>query len=281
MTDDRTPCPRSTTPPAARRLAVAGALLACAGFALPVLTGSTAAARPGPERPAPERAAPGGAPLDVLQLNLCHRDADGCAGDDDTAVRSGIAAIRQRGPDVVTLNEVCAHDITTMSRDTGYRAEFAPELTGDAPVRCADGRGDHGVAVLTHPDLGASDGAVVERGFAAQDAGPTRRVLLCVPFPALSACTAQLSPADPAVARRQCAELVGAATGTGRPAVVGGDLNLTAEADVRGCLPANWSHAGDGAVQHVLADTGFTFVRSENLPVDGSSHPGLLAELTG
>ena len=48
---------------------------------------------------------------------------------------------------------------------------------------------------------------------------------------------------------------------------------------MRGCLPADWSHAGDGAVQHVFADSGFAFVRSENLPVDGSSHPGLLAEL--
>ncbi|GAB2654536.1 hypothetical protein GCM10027271_11210 [Saccharopolyspora gloriosae] len=252
--------PRTTT----GALAAAGALLACAGFAAPAVADTTARS------------------FDVLQLNLCHSGAADCYTGDDTAVRSGIATVRERRPDVVTLNEVCAHDITTMTRETGYHAEFAPAGRRDGgPYQCTDGRGDYGVAILAHPDLGAPSGAVTERTYTAQDGGVEQRVMLCAPFSAVSACTTHLSADAPDVAGEQCRELMGAATRAGRPAVVGGDFNLShgGTPDVQDCVPDGWFRKGDGGVQHVFAAADFRFERTENLPVDGTDHPGLLVEM--
>lgn len=255
-------------------LAALGALLACVGFALPTASNAhaTDAARP--------RAA---APVGVLQLNVCHSGKADCYTGDDRAINAGIAAIQQRGPAMVTLNEVCANDITTMTKRTGYHAEFTPAgRKGSGPYQCSDGRGDYGVAILAHPDLGAPSGQVVERRYTAQDGGDEQRVMLCAPFSSISACTTHLSAADPAVAAEQCRELTAVATGLGRPTVIGGDLNLThgGNPDVQECVPAGWFRKGDGSVQHVLASGDFGFERAENMPIDGTDHPGFLVELT-
>ncbi|WP_243790457.1 endonuclease/exonuclease/phosphatase family protein [Saccharopolyspora gloriosae] len=246
-------------------LAGAGALLACTGFAVPAFADTTAE------------------PFDVLQLNLCHSGVADCYTGDDTAVRSGIATVRQRTPDVVTLNEICAHDITTMTKETGYHAEFAAAGHRDGgPYQCADDRGDYGVAILTHPDLGAPSGDVTERTYTAQDGGTEQRVMLCAPFSAISACTTHLSADAPEIAGEQCRELMGAATGAGRPTVIGGDFNLShgGTPDVQNCVPDGWFRKGDGSVQHVFANGDFGFERTENLPIEGTDHPGLLVELS-
>ncbi|EQD85744.1 endonuclease/exonuclease/phosphatase (EEP) superfamily protein YafD [Saccharopolyspora erythraea NRRL 2338] len=225
--------------------------------------------------------APKAASFDVLQLNLCNGGFAHCysAG---RSVDSAIAAIRQRRPDVVTLNEVCAPDITRLTHETGYAGEFTPigsKVTG-APQPCSEGRGDYGVAVLAHPDQGSLVDGLVEKQFAAQDGGKEARVLLCAPFSQFAACTGQLSM-DGNVAAQQCVELAQAAAGLGAATLLGGDLNLAegGNPDVRACVPQGWYSKGDGTMQHVFATGAFGFERTENLPIEGSDHPGFLVEL--
>lgn len=220
--------------------------------------------------------------FDVLQLNLCNSGDEACFSG-GRSVDAAIEAIHQRRPDVVTLNEVCASDITRMTAETDYRWEFTP--AGDAgtgdPARCQDGRGDFGVAILTHPDVGAP-GEPVEQQFAAQDGSGVQRVLLCVPYSQVSACTAHLSETDGQVAADQCHELTGIATALGAQAVLGGDLSLVSGGapDVRTCVPEGWYAKDDGSVQHVFAMNAFHFEQVETLPIDGTDHPGLLVQTT-
>ncbi len=225
-----------------------------------------------------------GASFDVLQLNLCHSGAADCYTEGDQSISAAVAAIKDKRPDVVTLNEVCAPDITKMVHDTGYHAEFrAAGHKGSGPYQCAGGRGDYGIGVLSHPDMGAPSGPVRSARFAVQDGGNEERVMLCVPYPNAAACTTHLSADDGQVAAKQCRELTGAATGMGIPAVIGGDLNLThgGTPNVQDCVPRGWFRKGDGSVQHVFApQVNFQFARTENLPIAGTDHPGFLVELT-
>ncbi|MDA3627786.1 endonuclease/exonuclease/phosphatase family protein [Saccharopolyspora sp. WRP15-2] len=226
--------------------------------------------------------APAARSFDVLQLNLCNSGDEACSAPGQ-AVDAAIDTIHQRQPAVVTLNEVCASDITRMTAETGYGWEFTPvgdANTGD-PAKCHDGRGDAGVAILTHPDLGAP-GEPVERQFAAQDGSGVQRVLLCVPYSQVSACTSHLSQEDGQVAAEQCRELTSIATALGTQAVLGGDLNLVVGGtpDVQSCVPDGWYRKDDGSVQHVFAMDAFRFERAETLPIGGTEHPGLLVQTT-
>ncbi|MGP4021633.1 endonuclease/exonuclease/phosphatase family protein [Saccharopolyspora sp. 5N708] len=244
----------------------AAALAAFAAVAIPVAHAQTPTARS----------------FDVLQLNLCNSGFEDCysAG---KSVDSAIAMIQQRRPDVVTLNEICARDITRMTNETGYLWEFTPvgDKTTGSPYACGDGRGDYGIAILTHPDLGAA-GTPVERQFAAQDDGNEQRVLLCVPYSKAAACTTHLAANNAQIAAEQCRELSGIATALGAETVIGGDLNLLSGGipDVQACVPDGWYRKDDGSVQHVFAMNTFQFERAEMLPVDGTNHPGLLIETT-
>ena len=104
-------------------------------------------------------------PFDVLQVNLCNSGVADCYTGGERPVAATSAIIQERTPDVVTVNEVCAKDITRLARETGYHPEFVAagdESTGQ-PYRCTEGRGDYGIATLTHPDLGAATGQVVHR----------------------------------------------------------------------------------------------------------------------
>ncbi|PKW13392.1 endonuclease/exonuclease/phosphatase family protein [Saccharopolyspora spinosa] len=232
--------------------------------------------------PVAQAQAPAAKPFDVLQLNLCNSGFADCysAG---KAVNSAIALIQQRQPDVVTLNEICAQDITRMTRETGYLWEFTPvgDKSTGGPYTCKDWRGDYGIAILTHPDLGAA-GEPVERQYAAQDGSNEQRVLLCVPYSKVSACTTHLSAADGRIAAEQCRELSGVAAALGAESVIGGDLNLVSggNPDVQGCVPDGWYRKDDGSVQHVLAMDVFRFENAETIPVDGTDHPGLLVKTT-
>lgn len=253
---------------------VTAALAALAAISLPIAHAAQAPA------PAPTPAAAPAGSFDVLQFNLCNSGFADCysAG---KAVDSAIAVIQQRRPDVVTLNEVCAQDITRLTSETGYQWEFTPagdKITG-GPMACKDGRGDYGIALLTHPDLGAA-GQVVERQYAAQDGGNEQRVALCVPYSKVAACTTHLSATDGQVAAQQCHELSEVAMSIGAQSVIGGDLNLVAggNPDVQGCVPNGWYRKDDGSVQHVLAMDVFRFERAETIPVEGTDHPALLVE---
>lgn len=233
--------------------------------------------------PAEAAQAEAGASFDVLQLNLCHSGAADCYTPGDQSINSAVTAIKGKRPDVVTLNEICAPDITKLVKETGYHAEFkAAGRKGSGPYQCAAGRGDYGIAILTHPDLGSPSGPVKAAKFAAQDGGNEERVMLCVPYSDVAACTTHLSADDGVVAAEQCHELAGVATGMGDATVIGGDFNLTygGTPNVQDCVPTGWFRKGDDSVQHVFAPGAkFKFERTEKLPIQGTDHPGFLVEL--
>lgn len=224
-------------------------------------------------------------PMNVLQLNLCNSGSGDCHAGAGKSIESAIAVIKKNRPDVVTLNEVCATDITAMSQATGYRWAFEPATRsgGTSPARCASGRGDFGVALLSNPDVGAVGDGIFKQAYRNQDGVGEQRVILCAPYARFTACTTQLSRSNAGIAFRQCKELAGVVTRFGRPTVVGGDFNLTDDTNpnVRECVPPGWIRAGDGDVQHVMANQpSFGIKRSQTMPVDGTIHRGLLVELT-
>ncbi len=226
------------------------------------------------------------APFVVLQLNLCNGGFSPCFSGGKRSVDSAIALINDRQPDVVTLNEICARDITRMAQETGYRWQFMPVGTkgSGAPYQCSDGRGDYGIAVISNPKRGAARDAVVKQQYAHQDGGNQQLGYLCAPFSEFEACTTTLSTAKAGIAAlQQCQELADATRRHNPATVLGGDFNLREQGnpDVRKCVPPGWFRHGDGDVQHVLAtESRFTFGSAENLAVPGTDHPGLLVNLT-
>lgn len=124
------------------------------------------------------------APFVVLQLNLCNGGFSPCFSGGKRSVDSAIALINDRQPDVVTLNEICARDITRMAQETGYRWQFMPVGTkgSGAPYQCSDGRGDYGIAVISNPKRGAARDAVVKQQYAHQDGGNQQLGYLCAPL---------------------------------------------------------------------------------------------------
>jgi hypothetical protein len=221
--------------------------------------------------------------FDVLQLNLCNSGFADCYAS-GKSVDSAINAIKTKRPGVVTINEVCAQDITRMAQETTYRWAFAAagNKGSGGPYQCSDGRGDYGIAILSHPDNGAA-GQSVKKQYSAQDGGNEQRVMLCAPYSRFSACTTHLSADDGAVAAKQCKELTDVATGLGTATVIGGDFNLSygGNPNVQDCVPTGWFRKGDDSVQHVFAtDQHFDFERTEKLSIEGTDHPGFLVELT-
>jgi hypothetical protein len=228
-----------------------------------------------------------------IQVNLCDSGQAGCYRQGRSPGEAAGLITRYR-PDVVTLNEVCADDVvgpsavlpTTMAdlaREHGGATVFAmftpavDRLTG-LPYRCVNGdlygigvvgRGPAPVgppAHLVYPDqLGTSD---EERAAVCADVGGRYDL-----------CTTHLESDDGTVAARQCHDLMDryvpdfrASTGN-RPTLVGGDLNLSVP-----CAPAGWVHAGDGGVQHVLAD-GFRLASVHTVAMRFTDHPALIVDL--
>lgn len=221
-------------------------------------------------------------PFDVLQLNLCHSGLADCFSEGE-AIDAAAATIKQQQPAVVTLNEVCAEDITKLTKATGYLWEFTPAGNSDTgePYQCADGRGDYGIAILSHPEQGSGGKDIVEQQYTEQDGAVEQRVMLCVPYMNFSACTTHLSADNSTIATKQCTELMDVATGLGNATVIGGDFNLTygGRPDVQDCVPEGWFRKGDGSVQHVFATNSYQFEGTETLPLEGTDHPGLLVHL--
>lgn len=235
--------------------------------------------------------------LRVLQMNLCNSGIAGCYT--GRSVAEAAAVIRAERPDVITLNEVCAEDVSVLDRalSDAYRGgtvvsafEAAVDRrTGDA-VRCRNGQrfGDGLLVRVRQPYRGyTTHGAA----YSAQDtADPEERVWLCLhAIDRFYACTTHLASTSPTVALRQCRYLLGTAIpalrthdGSG-PVVLGADLNLTSgrTPDVRSCVPAGFVRTDDGARQHIVASADFTVTSSRSINMRGTTdHPGLLADLS-
>lgn len=215
-----------------------------------------------------------------LQVNLCDSGMASCYRDGRSTVEAA-GLIRRYRPDVVTLNEVCARDVSgtvaaAMRSVSGQVfALFAPAMnrfTG-MPYRCTDGD-RYGIGMVGVGSVTASRRYVYRTQYAKTDEW---RVALCADVGGTDFCTTHLESDDHATAEGQCHEFLRDVDGfrQDRPTVAGGDFNLV---DLRGCLPAGWTSTGDGAVQHVLTDG--PPVRSTSVvPMHDTDHPALLVDV--
>ena len=234
-------------------------------------------------------AAPAG--FRVVQMNLCNGGYDGCYADGQVLPEAG-DLIRSLAPNVVTLNEVCRGDVTgplltaleaAWPGDRTYEI-FEPSIdrrTG-AAYRCVTGD-DYGVAVIGRL-AGSTASPVFTTGLlTAQDSGNEERGYACVAVAGDHvACTAHPTPSNKTVALAQCEQVVTAEPATART-VVGGDLNLRTGGGATGveaCVPAGWSRADDGAVQHVLVSADFTVTSVSTAPLTYSDHDALVVDLS-
>jgi hypothetical protein len=267
-----------------RRAPVVACVLACLVACAP--TGSGAG---GPPLAAP--------PVRVLQLNLCNSGIAGCYTGRSTA--EAAAVIRVETPDLVTLNEVCADDVTILRRAL---ADVVPGgavvsafqaardgRTGD-PYRCRNGQ-QYGIGLVSRwpsvPGSGPSGGI-----YPTQDTeDPEERAWLCMDVaatPAVAVCTTHLAYTKREVAAAQCRYVFGSVIAQMRardgaaPVVLAGDLNLGPgdNPDIRSCLPAGSSLVDDGGEQHVVATPEFVVDSFRMIDLRGTTdHPGLLVTL--
>lgn len=249
-----------------------------------------------------------GAPVRVLQLNLCNSGIARCYTGRSVAQAS--AVIRAEAPDVVTLNEICGDDVPALERAL---ADVAPggavvsafQAAGDrrtgAAFRCRNGR-PYGIGlVVRRPPVrgGTASGGLYpvqdtrdpeERAWMCLDAGGAPPPGAAAPgIPAVAVCTTHLADTSRAVARAQCAHLLGTIVPAMRardgsaPVVLGADLNLGTgtSADLRSCLPVGDPIADDGGVQRVVATPDLAVTTRRTIGMRGATdHPGLLVTLT-
>ncbi|MEH0932598.1 endonuclease/exonuclease/phosphatase family protein [Micromonospora sp. CPCC 205558] len=267
----------------------------------------TAAALPGAPPAAPQAVSPA-APTDaadpppatvlrMLQMNLCNSGRAGCYT--GRARARAAAVITIQAPDLVTLNEICANDLSVLSRvfqtvHPGRTVVAAFQAAGDRPsgndTRCRNGQ-RFGIGVLTHVPTSATPSTVYAGTHPTQDlADPEERAWLCVDVDGgLLACTTHLSASGYRVALTQCDHLLDAILPTISrkagylPTVLAGDLNLRAghDPDVRSCIPPGHQRIDDGRLQHITATPDITLCCRTLVPMhEATDHPALLATLT-
>ncbi|WP_410814004.1 endonuclease/exonuclease/phosphatase family protein [Micromonospora sp. 067-2] len=230
-------------------------------------------------------------------MNLCNSGRAACYT--GRSVAEAAEAIGAEKPDLVTLNEICQDDVTTLERafaqvHTDDRAVSAFKAAGDRPsgaaTRCRNGQ-PYGIGLLTHLAAARTRHTVHSGIYPMQDVtDPEERAWLCVDVPGvLHACTTHLAATSVTVALAQCAHLVDSVAPMMRrntgyaPTVLLGDLNLRrgGTPDVRSCVPSGYLRIDDGALQHVMATTDARICCGRSVGMHGATdHPGLLATLT-
>lgn len=235
------------------------------------------------------------APLRVLQMNLCDSGIASCYT--GRSVREAAVVIGAERPRVVTLNEVCRQDVTTLARalsDVGSDTvvslfEAARDRRAGGPFRCVNGQ-QYGIGLLVRipsPYHGYVRYGGVYPGQDPRD--PEERAWLCLnAVTQFYACTTHLDSRSTTVALAQCRYLLDTAIpavrvqGGYQPTVLGGDLNLRQgqAPDVGSCVPAGYIHAGDGGDQQVIATDDFTVGARRPMGMNGTTdHPSLLVTL--
>ena len=274
---------------------VVGGLVAGLVGCTTMATGSNAVGPP----PGPPTAAGGvpATPVRVLQLNLCSSGIAGCYTGRSTG--EAAAVISAEAPDLVTLNEVCQDDVSTLQRAL---ADVVPggavvsafqaardRRTGDG-YRCRNGE-QYGIGVVSRWPLapGSPGGGGIYPNQDGED--PEERAWLCLKVaatPAVAVCTTHLAYTKREVAGAQCRYLFGTVIAEMRardgamPVVLGADLNLGSgdSPDLRSCLPAGFPLVDDGGVQHVVATPEFVVDSVRTIDLRGTTdHPGLLVTL--
>jgi endonuclease/exonuclease/phosphatase family metal-dependent hydrolase len=222
----------------------------------------------------------------VLQMNLCNsgKAVHSCYSF-GRAVDEAVERIDRYPPELVTLQEICRDDLYgpagwgRLARAMADRygsghiaVDFVPahnRYTGD-PYRCVNGQ-QYGIALIHH-----YNGRDSHQGwYTAQDGSDEIRAWTCATVirRRLTACTTHLST-DPAVALRQCRELMSILTAPWvlPEVIVAGDLNLRTR-DATACTPARYDRRGDGQVQHVLFTRNVQWIRGVVEGMRWTDHP--------
>lgn len=257
----------------------------CAVVCIAVLAGSTTGSSAAVD-----------ARLRVLQLNLCNSGIASCYT--GHSVTRAAAVIGSVGPNLVTLNEVCREDVSTLervladgARDGDVVSAFQP--AGDrrtaGAFRCRNGQ-SYGIGVLARfPSLG--DGHSIHAGiYPAQDGSdPEERAWLCLDTSQVVACTTHLASTKPTVALAQCRYLFDTAIPTvprrsqAEPTVLGADLNLKPHhvPDVQSCLPSGYVQTYDGGTQYIVNSADLRVSSHTTIGMNKTTdHPGLFSTLS-
>jgi endonuclease/exonuclease/phosphatase family metal-dependent hydrolase len=234
--------------------------------------------------------------LRVLQMNLCDSGIAPCYT--GRAVAEAARVVQATRPDIVTLNEVCSHDVSMLARSLRSEepgsfliSEFkaVPEpRSGPRDVRCRNGEAfGVGLLVRTAPPY---RGYTVSGGtYPSQDAVDTeKRVWLCVhAIGHFYACTTHLASTSVRVALSQCRYLMDIAIPALRigdrrdPVIIGADLNLrdAQQPNAQSCLPHGFVRTDDGKRQDVVASAPQT-VSGRTINMYGTTdHPALLVDV--
>jgi endonuclease/exonuclease/phosphatase family metal-dependent hydrolase len=164
-------------------------------------------------------------------MNLCLSGMAGCYGRTayPAVVDEAVDEVTERGPQAVTLNEVCSRDAGEVARRTRYQIRFAAVRVHGATLPCVHpgGRGVFGIAVLARDTIRTFH----DQAFAVHTGLEERRWMCATTVEPLTVCTAHLSTRGSPGARRandaECAELHGvlARYDEAGMTVFGGDVN--------------------------------------------------------
>src|SRR5689334_22031420 len=236
------------------------------------------------------------AAVTALQLNLCDSGIASCYT--GRSVAAAAAVIRDRRPEIVTVDEVCRPDVfrlkramSAVHRGSVIASAFEPAVerpTGSA-YRCRNGK-PYGIGVLAAfapPNTGFR---TYGGRYPIQDlADPEERVWLCIHEPgAAYACATHTASTSTAVALAQCRYLLTKTmphllrTSGTDPVVLGADLNLPPghRPDAQSCLARGWERVDDGSRQDVMTSGGLRIGQRAVIDMHGTTdHPGLLVDM--
>lgn len=235
-----------------------------------------------------------------LQLNLCNSGFAKCyaAGD---SIPEGGELIYATGPNVVTINEICSVDVSTLQSYLGEAwptdytySVFMPAIDRrtNAAYKCKNGY-QYGSVVIGRVGASSWKGIDVYGGlYTTQDSGNEERIFACASATGDHfACTTHLTSSSEPLALTQCKALMFDAipylkgvSGSTTRTVVGGDLNLEYDPDdaenVQKCVPNGWTRKGDGDVQHTTYMNDLKFADSKKYGLSYTDHDGWLVKLT-
>jgi hypothetical protein len=283
------------------RLGKAFVAFLCVASSAAWLTGASTVSRPTGSASSAHRmrfiSGVGAPTLRALQLNLCDSGIAPCYT--GRSVAAAAAVLRDRRPDIVTLNEVCRADVSALKRplsaghpDRVVVSAFQPagDRRSDGAFRCLNGQ-QYGIGIVALLPSSVRRYDIYRGVYPMQDlADPEERVWLCIhAAPAFYACTTHAASTSTTIALAQCRYLLNSAVPSMRrrggvdPVVLGADLNLLADhtPGPQSCLPDGYQRVDDGVRQDIVTSPGLAPRSPAIISMRGTTdHPALLAELT-
>lgn len=236
-----------------------------------------------------------------LQLNLCNSGLATACYADGKSIPEGGELIYKTGPNVVTINEICADDVAKLQLYLGEAwpthytySVFMPAIDkpSNGPYKCKNQK-PFGSVVMGR--VAASSGIDAYGGrYTSQFSGNEQRTFACAAAKGDHfACTTHLASGDGAepTALAQCKALMfdavpylKAQSSSTAKTVVGGDFNLEYDTDdpenAQKCVPSGWTRKGDSDVQHVIFTNDLKFDSSKKYGLKNTDHDGWLVKMT-